>query len=730
MRKFRNLVIGGIETKIFNLILITVIILSLAFLGVNLYQGNMLTSLTAETSVKQQETTSAIISETMSQVTRTSMERTTDMEAQIVNEMFRSIRAKVMTVADYAGKIFADPDSFPAKPYTGPDASLQGKMTAQVIWADSADPSDPAVAAKVGLAANLSDLMISLCESTGSDNIYVGLPEGAFLSVNRTSADWFEPDGTVRKYDARERFWYKQAVEAGGVVFSDLEVDATTGEMHVVCATPVYGADGEVAAVVGSDLFLHAMEAAVKGMAEEGGYVWIVNADGHVIYSPNRDLVQLAESASAADLRQSENKELAALAARAMEGSSGVEVVPVNGYDFYMLGETIDTVGWTLFSAFPKDRVDQVEATLLGNYDRITEEARETYKVKNDQARHSTWILMSVLVVLLAGGAVVLGKRIVRPLNRITKRIAELRGGDLEFKMEDTYRTGDEIEVLAESFANLSHKTLEYVEQVKTATAAKERIATELTMANRIQESMLPHVFPPYPDRKEFDIYATMNPAREVGGDFYDFYLLDEDHLCVVMADVSGKGIPAALFMMISKTILQSCAMLGQSAGAILAKTNEALCSNNQVEMFVTVWLGILEISTGRMTCANAGHEYPAVYSEAGNKEFVLLRDKHGFVIGGMEGVRYKEYDFQMKPGDKLFVYTDGVPEATNGKLEMFGTERMISVLNELPDATPRDVLTTVKTAVDEFVGEAEQFDDMTMLCLQYKGPNKAVSDQ
>ena len=341
MRKFKNLVIGGIETKIFNLILITVIILSLAFLGVNLYQGNMLTSLTAETSVKQQETTSAIISETMSQVTRTSMERTTDMEAQIVNEMFRSIRAKVMTVADYAGKIFADPDSFPAKPYTGPDASLQGKMTAQVIWADSADPSDPAAAAKVGLAANLSDLMISLCESTGSDNIYVGLPEGAFLSVNRTSADWFEPDGTVRKYDARERFWYKQAVEAGGVVFSDLEVDATTGEMHVVCATPVYGADGEVAAVVGSDLFLHAMEAAVKGMAEEGGYVWIVNADGHVIYSPNRDLVQLAESASAADLRQSENKELAALAARAMAGGSGVEVVPVNGYDFYMLGETM-----------------------------------------------------------------------------------------------------------------------------------------------------------------------------------------------------------------------------------------------------------------------------------------------------------------------------------------------------------------------------------------------------
>ena len=188
------------------------------------------------------------------------------------------------------------------------------------------------------------------------------------------------------------------------------------------------------------------------------------------------------------------------------------------------------------------------------------------------------------------------------------------------------------------------------------------------------------------------------------------------------MADVSGKGIPAALFMMISKTILQNCAMLGQSAGAILAKTNEALCSNNQMEMFVTVWLGILEISTGRITCANAGHEYPAVFSEADTREFSLLKDKHGFVVGGMEGVRYKEYEFRMRPGDKLFVYTDGLAEATDRNGKMFGTERMIEALNAKPDATPKEVLTAVREAVDGFVGDAEQFDDLTMLCLEYRG--------
>ena len=724
MRKFKNLVIGGIESKIFNLILITVILLTIAFLGINLYQGNMLSSLTAETSVKQQETTSEIISGTMTQVTRKSMERTTDMEAQIVDRMFRGIRSRVIMAADYASKVLGHPEAFSPVPYAGPDASRNGELVAQIIFADGTDPEDPETAARAGLVSNLSGMMISMCEATESDNIFVGLPDGIFLSINRSSADWFEENGTVRSYDARTRFWYKQAAEAGGLVFSDLEVDATTGEMSVVCAMPVYGEAGELLGVAGSDLFLYAMENTVSGLVADGGYVWIINREGHVIYSPNRDLVALNESALAPDLRQSENKELAALVNAAMEGRTDVQVIPVNGHDFYMLGVPVETVGWTLFSAFPKEMVDQVEVSLLESYHGITEEARQTYQEKSGRSKTTTWILMGALTVLALINAIVLGKRIVRPLNTITKRIADLKEGNLEFKMEDAYRTGDEIEVLAESFANLSHKTLDYVEQVKTATAEKERISTELHMANRIQESKLPHVFPPFPDRKEFDIYATMDPAREVGGDFYDFFMIDPDHLCIVMADVSGKGVPAALFMMISKTILQNCAMLGQSAGAILAKTNEMLCSNNQMEMFVTVWLGILEISTGKITCANAGHEYPAVFSGAEEKEFALLKDKHGFVIGGMEGVRYKEYEFTMNPGDKLFVYTDGLAEATNNDEQMFGTDRMIRALNEVSDAGPKEVLENVRESVDAFVGTAEQFDDLTMLCLEYRGPD------
>ncbi len=247
----------------------------------------------------------------------------------------------------------------------------------------------------------------------------------------------------------------------------------------------------------------------------------------------------------------------------------------------------------------------------------------------------------------------------------------------------------------------------------------KERLNTELKTAKAIQYSMMPHDFP---QRDDFNIYALMDPARDVGGDFYDFFQIDDNHLCLVIADVSGKGVPASLFMMISKVILQSCAMLGKSAAEILDKTNEAICSNNKVEMFVTIWLGIVELSTGIVKAANAGHEYPAVMQ---NGRFELLKDRHGLVIGGMAESKYKEYELQLQPGDKLFIYTDGVPEATAADNSMFGTDRMLEALNREPDAEPEKIIGNVRQAVDDFVKDAEQFDDLTMLCFEYHGTGK-----
>ncbi|MBP5155112.1 MAG: PP2C family protein-serine/threonine phosphatase [Clostridia bacterium] len=246
------------------------------------------------------------------------------------------------------------------------------------------------------------------------------------------------------------------------------------------------------------------------------------------------------------------------------------------------------------------------------------------------------------------------------------------------------------------------------------------RIDTELSMATRIQTDMLPNIFPAFPDRSEFDIYASMKPAKEVGGDFYDFFFIDEDRLGLVIADVSGKGVPAALFMMASKILVQNYAMMNKDPKAALEATNDQICRNNREQMFVTVWLGILDLKTGMLTASNAGHEYPIIKTP--DVGFRLCKDTHGFVIGGMEGMRFKEYEMQLEKGSVLFLYTDGVAEASNAENELFGTDRLLEALNVCDAATPKEVLDGVNAAVEAFVNGAPQFDDLTMLCLKYNG--------
>ena len=266
----------------------------------------------------------------------------------------------------------------------------------------------------------------------------------------------------------------------------------------------------------------------------------------------------------------------------------------------------------------------------------------------------------------------------------------------------------------------LSKRTHGLLKKQEEDNREKERIGAELNVATQIQASMLPCVFPAFPEYKEFDIYASMDPAKEVGGDFYDFFLVDEDHLAIVMADVSGKGVPAALFMMITKTLIKNEAQSGLSAGATLETVNNQLLENNEAGMFVTVWLGIYEISTCRLTAANAGHEYPVIRRAGG--VFELLKDKHGFVMAGMEGAKYREYELELQAGDILFLYTDGVAEATNTEEQLYGTERMVDALNSVENAAPRELLLAVRADIDRFVGDAEQFDDITMLALQIRG--------
>ena len=288
-------------------------------------------------------------------------------------------------------------------------------------------------------------------------------------------------------------------------------------------------------------------------------------------------------------------------------------------------------------------------------------------------------------------------------------------------------RTGDEIQALSEAIKTMELEINEYIQDLTTVTAEKERIGAELNVATQIQADMLPRIFPAFPEREEFDVYATMNPAKEVGGDFYDFFLVDDDHLAVVIADVSGKGVPAALFMVIAKTLIKNHAQNQEAPGTVFTQTNEQLCEGNDAGLFVTGWMGVLEISTGKFVYVNAGHNPPLLKRAGGTFEW--LKSRPGFVLAGMEGARYRENTLQLEPGDRLYLYTDGVTEATNSREELFGDERLQNALNEYMDLPVEQFLPKIKECIDAFVGGADQFDDITMLALDYQSKGETEHD-
>lgn len=345
-------------------------------------------------------------------------------------------------------------------------------------------------------------------------------------------------------------------------------------------------------------------------------------------------------------------------------------------------------------------------------------------------ARRNYMIKMMVVIICLVVLAtfvynLFLDRYLIKPLRKInneTKRFAA-SPGKADSPLSDSIRSDNEIGQLAASVDKMESETLSYIDNLTKATAETQRIGTELAVASAIQQGMLTSVVP---DTEALSINATMTPAKEVGGDFYDFFMIDDDHICMVIADVSGKGVPAAMFMTVTKVLINDSTMIHNSPAAILKTVNERICANNKLDMFVTVWIGILELSTGKVVASNAGHEYPAI----GRKGigFELLKDKHCFVVGGMSGVSYKDYEFKLDPGDALFLYTDGVAEATDRSEQLFGTDRMISALNIAPDLPPEELIANVKDAVDLFVADAPQFDDMTMMCIRYHG-NKSENN-
>ena len=328
--------------------------------------------------------------------------------------------------------------------------------------------------------------------------------------------------------------------------------------------------------------------------------------------------------------------------------------------------------------------------------------------------------------LFLTAYLIYLRRRVVNPMKDITLEAYHFVGSGHKISNAlQNIQTGDEIETLALSMYQMELEINSYIENLTKMTAEKERIATELNVAKQIQASMLPCIFPPFPERSEFEIYATMQPAKEVGGDFYDFYLVDSNHLCVIIADVSGKGVPAALFMVIAKTLIKNQAQLGRQPAEVFTAVNAQLCETNEAELFVTAWMGVLEIDSGRLTFVNAGHNPPLIKKASGDVRWV--QTKPGLVLAAMEGIRYTQSELQLDAGDMLYLYTDGVTEALNPQNELFGNDRLYDALvNMAADVHPGKLLSAVRNSCDQFADSAEQADDITMLALRYLGKNTA----
>ena len=389
------------------------------------------------------------------------------------------------------------------------------------------------------------------------------------------------------------------------------------------------------------------------------------------------------------------------------ESNKGNLLYDENGRPFCVFSMTMVSPDWTL-----------VREVSMDNYEQVVSRVRGT-----------VWLVAgAVFLVALVLYRLWL-KKFMRQFNSLQNGIIRMGQGDLDsiefepFSISEFERMQHEItrtcDALTHQMDTIRRLEREQVEQ-ENLKKEQERIEKELVMAREIQASALPNTFPPFPDRTEFALYASMTPAKEVGGDFYDFFLIDADHLALVIADVSGKGIPASLFMMISKTLIKNELLTGCDPAAALTRVNAQLLEQNSRMMFVTVWLAVLEISTGKVVACNADHEHPALRRADGN--FELIKYPHGIFVGVNKKARFMNRECELRPGDRIFVYTDGVPEATAADEKMFGETRLEAALNTCPDGTPEEILHAVKSAVDAFVGDAEQFDDLTMLCLEYRG--------
>ena len=639
---------------------------------------------------------------------RSSLNTIAQVQTEATDNALQMIVAAVDQSADYMEHLYADSGSYRTTPYAVYQKTPNPirEMVGQYMLCDGAEMTE-ARAQELTLLTYSEPIFKSYLRSGPIfDGFYIGTESDIYYAY---SAD----QDYASDYVAKQRPWYQLAMEhPGEVVWMDTYTDPF-GDVYITASRTIAGPDGSPVAVVGVDVFLTTV--AEKVLADglgASGNSFLLGTDGELIAYH----ISAGEEFNGSFDAHFENPDT--VRAELAKGEGNAFFAVFDGKEVYMTSSAVPTTGWTFCTAIDK-------AEIFSITDRVTAETGQLLDEKSAELKSRIGVLIggllvSLIVLALLTGIVahLLARSITNPIRRLERQVIQVGDGDFDTKILPESR--DEIGQLALRFGEMQDSLKRYMDNLRSVTAEKERIGAELNVATQIQADMLPRIFPPFPEKKNIMLYASMQPAKEVGGDFYDFFLLDPDHLAFVIADVSGKGVPAALFMVISKTLLKNRAMQGGSPAEILHDVNNQLCEGNEAEMFVTCWLAICDLSTGRIVAANAGHEYPAVCGP--DRHFELLKDRHGFVLGGMRDVRYRDYEITLERNGGFFVYTDGVPEATNSENQLFGVDRLLEALNEQKPFHPKDLLEHVGASAMAFAGAAPQFDDMTMVGFIWLG--------
>lgn len=663
--------------------------------------------------------------EALIQRAKLALEQTAFDKANELDENLGKVKKDVIILSNMMTNIASNPEEYHSRNIFEPSKNDIDKITAQLLFSSEVvDKSSPILRQEIGLTANIQDFLIQI--NTNSNVIissYVASKNGFTIMVDRFAGRKFQnSDIKPDFYNATSRPWYIQAKKEDKTIFTDIVIDALGGGPCIICATPYY-ADGQFAGVVGMGTFLDNInEIILNTKIGDNGFGFVINKQGQIIASPHTTGDLITGINNIKDLRQSTNTSLADAVQKIINEKAGLTEANIDGKDYYLAYAPMKNTDWYFVTAMEVDTVIAPAKETHENIINIATEYMDNLSEKTKMTVIGMIISISILLFFITYIGWSLADYLTKPIRQLSKGVQQIAMGNFNGKLN--IHTGDEIESLAISFNAMTTELQTYIKNLEQITAEKERIATELNVATNIQKNMLPCIFPPYPDRKDFDIYAVMYPAKEVGGDFYDFYLLDENHLVITIADVSDKGIPAAMFMVITKTILKNFAMSMTSPddfSAVVQCANRQLCENNEEMMFVTVFMGMLDLKTGKFIYVNAGHTPPMIrHKHKDDSTFEYLPVEKNCVLGINEEAQFKQQEVYLKQGDELFLYTDGVTEAINKEKKLYSIERLYSNLNKINQKSScQDILRDVKLSIDEFAQGMYQSDDITMLAIK-----------